>query len=189
MIKKSQEDSEEKLADEDVQCSLKDTFTVIKLDSPLPDDLFSFTPPPEAKETPNENVRRHRRIWKKMSAKVLELRQAGKYDEAVVIAKQALSVAVKKLGYPYGTTSMDTLALLYDKQGKHEEAESLYKRVLTIREKRVGPDHADVATSLDNLAALYRETGREEEAEALEKRAATIRAKIDESRHDGNPFK
>ena len=42
----------------------------------------------------------------------------------------------------------------------HAEAEPLYKRALSIREKALGLDHASLGTPLNNLAELYREQGR-----------------------------
>ena len=59
----------------------------------------------------------------------------------------------------------------------YEEAESLYQRSLTIREKALGPEHPSVANSLENYAALLRKTKRNAEADRLEKRAKAIRAK------------
>ena len=75
-------------------------------------------------------------------------------------------------------TSLNNLAALYDAQGKYEEAEPLYQRSLTIREKVLGPEHPDVATSLNNLAALYDAQGKYEEAEPLYQRSLTIREKV-----------
>jgi tetratricopeptide (TPR) repeat protein len=73
--------------------------------------------------------------------------------------------------------TLNNLAELYRVQGRHAEAEPLYRRALAIREKTLGPDHPDVATVLVNYAALLRETGRGAEAEKLEARAQAIRAK------------
>lgn len=39
-------------------------------------------------------------------------------------------------------------------QGKHEEADVLYKRAIAIREKVYGPDHQEVAFLLSNRAKL-----------------------------------
>lgn len=72
--------------------------------------------------------------------------------------------------------SLNVLALLYKAQGKYSEAEPLYKRSLTIKEKALGPEHPLVATTLRNLAALYRNMNRTSEAEALEERASKIEA-------------
>ncbi len=62
-------------------------------------------------------------------------------------------------------------------EGRNSEAEPLYARALTIREKTLGPEHPDLATSLENYAALLRETERADEAERMEARAKAIRAK------------
>ena len=45
-------------------------------------------------------------------------------------------------------------------QDKYEEAGSLYKQSLDIREKALGPDHPDVAQSLNDLACTLREQVR-----------------------------
>lgn len=41
-------------------------------------------------------------------------------------------------------------------QGKFEEAEPLFIRLLAIDEKVHGPDHPEVSTDLNNLAALLK---------------------------------
>jgi tetratricopeptide (TPR) repeat protein len=64
-----------------------------------------------------------------------------------------------------------------DDRGRYTEAEPLYRRALTIREKLLGPDHPDSAASLNRLAALCRHQGRYTEAELLYRRALAIREK------------
>jgi tetratricopeptide (TPR) repeat protein len=66
------------------------------------------------------------------------------------------------------------LALLYDSQGKYDEAEPLYIRSLAIREKALGPEHPDIAGSLNNLAELYRSLGKYDEAEPFYIRSLAI---------------
>jgi tetratricopeptide (TPR) repeat protein len=63
----------------------------------------------------------------------------------------------KQLGenHPNVATSLNNLAGLYKSQGKYNEAESLYRRSLSIWEKQLGENHPLVATSLNNLAELY----------------------------------
>jgi len=73
--------------------------------------------------------------------------------------------------------SLSNLALLYNYEGKYSEAEPLYKRVVAIREKNLGPEHPDVAQSLDAYAALLRQAGQKADAEKMEDRARKIRAK------------
>ena len=68
--------------------------------------------------------------------------------------------------------------MLYDNQGKYDEAEPLYQRALAISEKVLGPDHPDTATSLNNLAGLYNNQGKYDEAEPLYQRALAIDEKV-----------
>jgi tetratricopeptide (TPR) repeat protein len=79
--------------------------------------------------------------------------------------------------HPRVATSLNNLAGLYESQGRHAEAEPLYLRSLSIREKALGPEHPDVATDLNNLAVLYEFQGRLAEAEQLYKRALSIHEK------------
>jgi CHAT domain-containing protein/tetratricopeptide (TPR) repeat protein len=74
-------------------------------------------------------------------------------------------------------TSLNNLANLYNFQGRYAEAAPLYKRTVTILEKALGPDHANVGTALNNLAELYKSLGRYAEAEPLLNRAIAIREK------------
>jgi tetratricopeptide (TPR) repeat protein len=70
--------------------------------------------------------------------------------------------------------SLNQLARLYNSQGKYNEAEPLYLRSLSIREKKLGENHPDVAQSLNNLAELYRNQGKYNEAEPLYRRSLSI---------------
>ena len=72
---------------------------------------------------------------------------------------------------------LNDLALLYDNQGRYDEAEPLYKRALAIREKALGTDHPDVARSLNDLGSLYYQQGRYVDAEPLHKRSLAISEK------------
>ena len=58
---------------------------------------------------------------------------------------------------------------LYER-AKYTEAEPLYQRSLTMREKVLGPEHLGVAQSLNNLAALYDSQARYSEAAPLYQR-------------------
>jgi hypothetical protein len=51
------------------------------------------------------------------------------------------------------------LADLYRDQGRYAEAEPLYRRSLTVREKALGPEHPDVAISLSDLARIHHIVG------------------------------
>ena len=72
--------------------------------------------------------------------------------------------------------SLNNLAELYKGQGKHAEAEPLFKRALAIAEKALGLEHPHVATVLENMSEVYEKTGKKDEAESLKARAEKIRS-------------
>jgi len=70
--------------------------------------------------------------------------------------------------------SLNNLAVLYEYQGRYNDAEPLYLQSLDIRKRQLGDDHPSVATSLNNLALLYESQGKYSEAEDLAKQALVI---------------
>lgn len=71
--------------------------------------------------------------------------------------------------------AINYLALVYEDQGRYDEALSLCKRSLEIRKQKLGKKHPDTAESMNNLATLYKSLGRYEESEPLHKYALEIR--------------
>jgi tetratricopeptide (TPR) repeat protein len=71
------------------------------------------------------------------------------------------------------TESLAGLAELCSKGGRHAEAEPLFERALSIRERKLG-DHVEVAELLVQMAASRETQGRITEAIALNERAMTI---------------
>ena len=69
------------------------------------------------------------------------------------------------------------LGILYHGQGKLKEAESMYQRALTGKEKALGPDHTSTLDTVNNLGALYRDQGKLKEAESMYQRALTGKEK------------
>jgi tetratricopeptide (TPR) repeat protein/transcriptional regulator with XRE-family HTH domain len=59
-------------------------------------------------------------------------------------------------------------------RGRYVEAEPLYQRALSIRERLLGLEHAEVAAVLERVADLSQERGKYVEAEPLFLRAQTI---------------
>ena len=55
---------------------------------------------------------------------------------------------------------------MYRDQGKHAEAERLFKRALTIREQALGPSHPYVAATRRDLGEVASGPSRHEEEEA-----------------------
>ena len=44
------------------------------------------------------------------------------------------------------------MAIVYDNQGKYEEALAMYEKALSIKLKKLGDDHPDVADTYNNMA-------------------------------------
>lgn len=57
--------------------------------------------------------------------------------------------------------TLNNLAALRRAQGRHAEAEALYRRALSIFERALPPDHPNLATCRANHAALVREMTRD----------------------------
>ena len=114
--------------------------------------------------------------WKKLNHEVMSLYGQGRYQRAVVVAKEALLIAEQTHGpdHPDVATSLNNLAELYQAQGQYVQAEQHFRRALAINEKALGPDHPDVARCLNNLAELHRTQGHYTQAEPLFKRSLAI---------------
>jgi len=79
--------------------------------------------------------------------------------------------------------SLYNLAQGYHEQGKYEEADSLCRLSLVLREKIFGPDHLLVAKTLRHLGALYQAQSKYSEAEPFLKRSLRIYEKAFGSNH------
>ena len=97
---------------------------------------------------------------------VIQYAQAGRYEVAVPLCRQALEDLEKTHGHnhPDVATMLNILALVYRDQNKFKEALQLLSEALSIREKTLGFDHPAVAATLNNLAVLYGKKNRYREA-------------------------
>jgi kinesin light chain len=97
---------------------------------------------------------------------VIQYAQAGRYEVAVPLCRQALEDLEKTHGHihPDVATMLNILALVYRDQNKFQEALQLLTEALTIREKTLGYEHPAVAATLNNLAVLYGKKNRYKEA-------------------------
>ncbi|KZP24408.1 hypothetical protein FIBSPDRAFT_735738, partial [Athelia psychrophila] len=73
--------------------------------------------------------------------------------------------------HPDTLTAVHNIAALHERQGKHDEAEMLYKRALTGRETSLGIHHPGTVTTMKYLAGVYDAQGRDGEANDLRARA------------------
>ncbi|HLF82886.1 MAG TPA: CHAT domain-containing tetratricopeptide repeat protein [Blastocatellia bacterium] len=96
-------------------------------------------------------------------------REAGKYDQALLLAERSRAIREKVLGTNHVDVaeSLNNVAALYKEKGDYVRAEPLYQRALTITEKALGPDHPAVDRYVNNLAVLYYTKGDYAKAEPL----------------------
>jgi tetratricopeptide (TPR) repeat protein len=66
------------------------------------------------------------------------------------------------------------LAETYYQQGKYQASESLYERILALREKECGADSPDIVVDLNNLAGVQCVQGKFEKAQAHVERALKL---------------
>jgi tetratricopeptide (TPR) repeat protein len=113
--------------------------------------------------------------WETLMADAVKAYQQADYAKAEKLLLAALKEA-EKSGEQVLRLAVSLLALgrVYHAQGNYAEAEPLHQRALAIREKALGPEHADVAQSPNNLALLYKTQGKYAEAEPLYQRARAI---------------
>lgn len=112
----------------------------------------------------------------RLNQRIIELQQAGRYPEAIVLAQQVLALIEKAFGSNHPETAMglNNLAEAYQFMGRDRDAEPLYRRALRIQETTLGPNHPSTALSLNNLAGFLYRTGRYRDAEPLYQRALAI---------------
>lgn len=67
--------------------------------------------------------------------------------------------------------ALHNLGLLYADQGKHGEAEKMYRRALDGTEKAWGPDHTSTLKTVNNLGSPYVKQGKHDEAKKMCRRA------------------
>ncbi len=105
---------------------------------------------------------------------------SNRYEKGFLFAEQAYAYALKYLGPEHlaTLTSMNNLAKLYQDQGWHSKAESLYRKILQCRKKMLGPKHPYTLISINNLAESYRSQGKYSEAKSLSKEYLQIRKKV-----------
>ena len=117
----------------------------------------------------NSNSKPHSEIpprFRTLHNLVIQYAQAGRYEVAVPLCRQALEDLEKTHGHthPDVATMLNILALVYRDQNKFKEALQLLNEALTIREQTLGIDHPAVAATLNNLAVLYGKKNRYKEA-------------------------
>jgi tetratricopeptide (TPR) repeat protein len=112
-----------------------------------------------------------------LKQQVAELSKAGKYDEAIPIAKKILELREAQGGAenPGNANSLYRLAELYAKKRDYAKAEPLYQRALNLQQRSRSTNDLSAALMTQSLADLYAATREYEKAEALYLRGVRIR--------------
>ena len=107
-------------------------------------------------------------------ARVFDL--LGRNEEAEASARESLMIRRAHLGEVNEKTgdSLNLVANALTAQGRHAEADPIYRQVLGMYEVLYGPDDFHVAIVLSNLGNSLRRTGRAHQAEPLYVRAVAI---------------
>ena len=103
------------------------------------------------------------------SAEMLARFEAGEYQATVEIAEEALMVAAQRNGqnHPDTLVLLNNLALFYQRIGRFDDAETLYRDAYARQAQVLGREDPETLRTLHNLATLYFDLGRYEEAERL----------------------
>ena len=111
-----------------------------------------------------------------LNQQALNLKKAGRYEEAIPLAENALAIRERRLGLnDFDTfTSLTNLATLYTLAASYEKAEVLLLRALRIHEQELGPSHTYTTYGQFCLADVYRLLGRYEDAEVLLQRNLAV---------------
>jgi tetratricopeptide (TPR) repeat protein len=113
--------------------------------------------------------------WTSLNKEGVRLIDEGKYAEAEVLLRSALSVA-NGFGEsdPRYWITLSNLALAIEQNNITAEAETLLRRCLSLRERYSPVPDAAIAVALTNLATLLHSAGRDVEADPLLRRAILI---------------
>src|SRR5215510_11102510 len=90
-----------------------------------------------------------------LNRQVIQLFHQGRYDRALPIARQAVTLASEAFGEdsPEYADVLNNLAALYQQLRTFSEAEPLFLQALEICRRVHGEYHPDVSEGLNNLAA------------------------------------
>jgi tetratricopeptide (TPR) repeat protein len=111
-----------------------------------------------------------------LNRRVLELYGAGKYAEAIPLARRYADAMKIRRGsdHPDYATALNNLSQLLVETNRLADAEPPMRQALAIDEKSFGPEHPNVARDVGNLALLLKDSNRLTEAEPLLRRALAI---------------
>ena len=104
-----------------------------------------------------------------LDQRATELVQNGKTAEAIPLAEKYAAVMKSQHGAESAqyVLAASKLAVLYESSARYDDAEPLYRQVIQIFEKVLGPDHPNVASPVSSLGKVLHAANRSAEAEPL----------------------
>jgi TonB family protein len=115
-----------------------------------------------------------------LTAKVIKLFTEKKFDEALPLAKQALSLSERAIGaeHPDLVPFLMNLGEIYRAKQKPGDARSYFERALAIAEKSFGPSDMRTAQLSDRLAFTAYDQRRPKDAARFFAQSLSIKEKI-----------
>jgi TonB family protein len=137
----------------------------------------SSSPTPQQQKDASEASSAELAESMKLSAEVVRLHKAGKYDEALPLAKRALQLREQALapGHTLIVDALSNLAELYAARRDYGTARDYYQRVLAVYEQSPPPDRSAVARVLDKAAYFSYMNLDYDRAEKFLQRALAVR--------------
>jgi CHAT domain-containing protein len=145
----------------------------------LPQPAAAQGPPSAAatsrdqEDTPGSRMREAARQARALAA-------AGKYAEALPLAKQVLERTEKRLGPedPRTAAGLRLVANINMGLNRYRQAIPLYQRALKIMEKTSGPENPETLETMDRLTRAYVAAGSYAEALSLGERTLAVRKRL-----------
>jgi tetratricopeptide (TPR) repeat protein len=117
------------------------------------------------------------RLWQTYMRQGGQAYRGKDLAEAETMYRGAVKVAEK---FPVGdkrlATTLTNLGAVLRDAGKWEEAETVFKRALAIKDEHLDPGDPSLASTLNHYANLLKKMGRGDEAQMMEARAQSITA-------------
>jgi len=138
--------------------------------------------PPQASNVEPVRQQQEKQLEKaaEIDRRVRALSQEGKTTEALVLAKESLSIRKKVLGeeHPDTATSLNNIGFLLQAQGDYAAARPFLERALEIYRKVLGDEHSHIAASLNNIGLLLHRQGDYAAARPYYEQALEIRRNV-----------
>jgi tetratricopeptide (TPR) repeat protein len=139
---------------------------------------------------------KRRRLWAERAVRALELAFPDTHFSTWSVCERFLPqvhacanlIDQWAFGFLEAGQLLQRAGVYLSERGRYVDAEPLFERARTIREKALGPDDPDVAWSLYNLGVVYHAQGRYANAEPLFERARATWEKALGSEHPDVAF-